>query len=243
MIRIWHVAVFGLALAGGAVAFAPAQAFLQPTPDGLSFARASGTIWDATLTRARIGQLDAGDVGIRVSAADLLFGRVVADIDLSGRDITGAARLQLGMDGERRLTSDELLLQGLPVSETLRLPGQTSLRNVDVLLGSDACISAQGILESDTLMRSGEVLGVNGPMMSGAAACHGPVGRLVMNGERDGESAQLVLDLANSGAAQWSVQYRTENPEVALRLAAFGLLLQSDSGSYEKRGAARWLPF
>ena len=243
MIRIWHVAVFAVALAGGAFAFAPAQAFLQSSDDGLSFARANGTIWDATLTRARIGQFEAGDVGIKVSASDLLFGRVVADVDLSGRDIAGAARLQFGMDGERRLTATELLLQGLPVNETLRLPGETRLRNLDMVLGANACISAQGVLESDTLMRSGEVLGVIGPMMSGVAACHGPVGRLVMNGERDGESAQLVLDLANSGAAQWSIQYRTENPEAAVRLTALGLQLQSDTGSYEKRGATRWLPF
>jgi hypothetical protein len=52
-----------------------------------------------------------------------------------------------------------------------------------------------------------------------------------------------VLDLANSGAAQWSIQYRTENPEAAVRLTALGLQLQSDTGSYEKRGATRWLPF
>lgn len=243
MIRIWHVAVFAVALAAGAAAFAPAQAFLQSSDEGLSFARANGTIWDATLTRARIGQFEAGDIAMKVSAGDLLFGRLVADVDMSGRDISGSARLQLGMDGERRLTAEELVLQGLPVNETLRLAGETRLRNFDLVLGSDACISARGVLESDTLMRSGEVLGVNGPMMSGVAACHGPVGRLVMNGERDGESAQLVLDLSNSGAAQWSVLYRTESPDVAIRLAALGLQFQSENGSYEKRGAARWLPF
>lgn len=243
MIRIWHVAAFGVALTVGAVALAPAQAFFQSSDEGLSFSRASGTIWDAKLTRARIGQFDAGNVGVKVSAGDLLLGRVVANIEIAGGDITGAARLQFGLDGQRRLTSDALQIQGLPVNEALRLTGETRLRNIDVVLGSDACISAQGVIESDTLIRSGEVLGVSGPVMSGAAACHGPVGRLAMSGERDGESAQLVLDLANSGAAQWSVQYRTEDPDVAIRLAALGLQAQGSDGSFEKRGAARWLPF
>lgn len=243
MIRIWHMTVFVAALVAAAATFAPAQAFLHSSDDGLSFARANGTIWNATLTRARIGQFEAGDVGIRVSAGDLLFGRVVADVDMSGRDIAGAARLQIGMDGERRLSATELLLQGVPVNETLRLPGETRLRNLDMVLGADACISAQGVLESDTLMRSGEVLGVNGPMMSGAATCHGPVGRLVLSGERDGETAQLVVDLSASGAAQWSVNYSTDSADVGARLAALGLQPRSEYGSFEKRGAARWLPF
>lgn len=243
MIRIWHVAVFIVMLAGAAVAFAPAQAFLQSSDEGLSFAHANGTIWNATLTHARIGQYEAGDIGIKVSAGDLLFGRVVADVDMSGRDIAGSARLQLGMDGERRLAADELRLQGLPINETLRLPGETRLRNFDMVLGADACISAQGVLESDTLVRSGEVLGANGPLMSGAAACHGPVGRLVLSGERDGETAQLIVDLASSGAAQWTISYSTENSDVGARLAALGLQPGSNYGSFEKRGAARWLPF
>ncbi len=243
MIRIWHVAIFVLALVGGGVALAPAQAFLRSSDESLSFTRANGTIWDATLTHARIGGLDAGDVGIRLSAGDLLLGRAAADISMSGSGIAGSARLQVNMGGERRLTSSNLRLQGLPVNETLHLSGETRIRNLDMVLGADACISAQGVLESDTLMRSGEIIGVNGPMMSGVAACHGPVGRLAMNGERDGETVQLVLDLASSGAVQWAVQYRTENRDVAMRLAALGLQLQGDTGSYEKRGVARWLPF
>lgn len=243
MIRLWHIAVFGVALVGGAIAFAPAQAFIQSNADGLSFAHASGTIWDAKLARARIGQLDAGDVAVKVSATDLFLGRVVANVEIAGPDIAGAARLQMGLDGERRLTANELDIRGLPVNETLRLPGETRLRNVDVVLGSDACISARGVLESDTLTRSGELLGVSGPTMSGVAACHGPVGRLVLNGERDGESAQLMIDLSGSGAAQWSVSYSTAHPDVAARLSALGLQPKSNYGSFEKRGAARWLPF
>ncbi len=243
MIRIWHIAVFGAALAGGAMAFAPAQAFIQSNEGGLAFSHASGTIWDARLTRTHIGQFDAGDVGVKVSAADLLLGRVVANVELAGPDISGAARLQMGLDGERRLSASELDIRGLPVNDTLRLPGETRLRNIDIVLGSDACLSAQGVLESDTLTRSGELLGVSGPMMSGAAACHGRVGRLVLNGERDGESAQLFVDLSGSGAAQWSVSYATENPDVGARLAALGLQPKSTYGSFEKRGAARWLPF
>jgi hypothetical protein len=243
MIRIWHIAVFCVALVGGAVAFAPAQALIQSTEGGLAFAHANGTIWDATLTRARIGQFDAGDVGVKVSAADLFLGRVVANVEIAGPDIVGAARLQMGLDGERRLTANELDIRGLPVSETLRLSGETRLRNIDVVLGSDTCVSAQGVLESDTLARSGELVGITGPMMSGAAACHGRVGRLVLSGERDGETVQLVVDLSGSGAAQWSVTYSTANPDVGARLAALGLQPKSNYGSFEKRGAARWLPF
>jgi hypothetical protein len=65
----------------------------------------------------------------------------------------------------------------------------------------------------------------------------------MLTGERDGDSAELVLDLAGNGAAQWSAIYRTGRPEVAGRLVLLGLEPQGETGAFEKRGAARWLPF
>ena len=244
MIRPWHIIVFGAVLAIVALAMAPARMFLRPVKDGLSFAEASGTIWDARLTRARIGGLDAGDLSVRVSALDMLLGRVVADIGLDGKDIAGKARLQIGLfGGERRITSQQLRVAGLPLQGDMKLPGETTIKNLDMVLDDLACRSAQGVLESDTLERSADLLGGNGPTLSGTAACNGPVGRLMLTGERDGDSAQVILDLAGNGGAQWSMTYRTDKPEVAGRLAVMGLAPQSETGSFAKRGATRWLPF
>lgn len=243
MIRWWHLAVFGATLALAAAAFAPAHFFLHPAKDGLAFEDARGSVWDAMLTKARIGRLDAGDIGVRISMTDIFLGRLVTDIDFNGANIAGKARLQMGMDGERRLTAPDLRIRDFPVAERFVLVGETRLSNLDLVLGDQVCRSAQGVLESDTLMRSAEVLGANGPNLSGVAACAGPVGRLMLSGGRDGDSTELVLDLAGNGAAQWSAIYRTGRPEVAGRLVLLGLEPQDETGAFGKRGGARWLPF
>lgn len=116
--------------------------FLHPVNDGLSFVEACGTIWDARLTRASIGGLDAGDLGVRVSPLEVLLGRVVADIDLDGKDIAGEARLQMGLlGGERRITAQQLRIAGLPLQGDMKLPGQTTIRNLDMVLEDQACRS------------------------------------------------------------------------------------------------------
>lgn len=243
MIRWWHIAVFGAALALSAAALAPARIFLHPVKGGLAFEEARGSVWDATLTKAHIRRLDAGDIGVRVSATDFVLGRLVADLDFNGANIAGKARLQMELSGDRRLMTSDIRIKDFPIEDRFALVGETRLSNVDMVLGDQACRSAQGLLESDTLVRSAEVLGANGPSLSGVAECAGPVGRLMLTGERDGDSAELVLDLAGNGAAQWSAIYRTGRPEVAGRLVLLGLEPQGETGAFEKRGAARWLPF
>jgi hypothetical protein len=243
MIRWWHLVLFCVALVLAAAAFAPARFFLHPTKDGFVFQEARGSIWDATLTEARMGRLDAGNIGVKISPTDILFGRLVANIAFDGDNLAGNARLQMGLDGARRLTTADLRIIDFPIADRFALVGETRLANVDLTLGDRACLSAQGVLESDTLMRSAEVLGTNGPNLSGVAACEGPVGRLMLAGERDGDSAELVLDLAGSGAAQWSAIYRTGKPEVAGRLILLGFEPQGETGAFGKRGAAKWLPF
>ncbi len=243
MIRWWHIALFVVALVCAAAAFAPARFFLHPVKDGLVFQEARGSVWDATLTKARIGRLDAGDISVKISPTDILFGRLVANIAFDGANIAGNARLQMDMDSARRLTTTDLRIIDFPSADSFALVGETRLANVDLTLDDRACLSAQGVLESDTLMRSAEVLGTNGPSLSGVAVCAGPVGRLMLTGERDGDSAELVLDLAGNGAAQWSAIYRTGRPEVAGRLVLLGFEPQGETGAFGKRGAARWLPF
>ncbi len=243
MIRWWHLAVFGVSLVVAGAAFAPARFFFHPDSDGLAFEDARGSVWDATLTKASIGGLDAGDVAFRVSPADILLGRLVADVDLAGSNIIGNVRLQLGLGGERRLTTSDMRIKDFPVQNQFLLTGETRLSNIDLLLGDQACQSAQGILESDMLIRSADMLGARGPALSGEASCSGPAGRLTLAGERDGDAVELVLDLAGNGGAQWSLTYRTATPEVSMRLAAFGLEPLPETGAFGKRGAARWLPF
>lgn len=243
MIRWWHLAIFGIVLLVAAAAFAPARFFLHPVRDGIVFEEARGSVWDATLTRARIGRLEAGDIGVRISLVDLILGRLVADLDIDGANIAGRARLQLGFGGERRLTTPSMLIRDFPIDDRFALVGETRLRNVDLVLDDQVCRLAQGILESDTLMRSAEALSANGPDLAGVAACAGPVGRLMLTGERDGDRAELVLDIGGNGAVQWSATYRTGRPGVAGRLVLLGLEPQVEAGAFGRRGVTRWLPF
>lgn len=243
MIRIWHVIVFGVAVAIAAAAYAPAHFFFRSSPDGLAFDEATGPVWDATLTNARIGRLGAGDVRVRLSPFDVLLGRLSADLDFGGANITGKARLELGVGGERRLIVPNMRIVDFPIEEGLALTGETTISNLDLTLEDQACRTAQGVLESNALVSSADLLGVNGPNLSGVAACSGAFGRLTLSGERDGDGAELVLDLSGNGAAQWSLVYRASRPEVAARLALLGAEPQAETGAFGKRGAARWLPF
>jgi hypothetical protein len=241
MIRSWRLIVFLAALAVSAVALAPARLFVRQQPGALTYASADGTIWRARFGGVRFGPFDAGDVAWRLSFKDLVQGKMIARIDMSGGEIVGDAAVLGNWRGDRRLVAHSLHLTGAPVTPTLRLAGVTTVGNLDLLFRDGRCAAAQGALFSDVLVRTSSQWRWQGPQLRGTAICVDEAARLDLSGSSESGSVRAALDLAPDGRGVWRIEVRTSRPEVgvALRAAGFGPGPQDFRLSRE----VRWSPF
>jgi hypothetical protein len=241
MIRLWHIIIFVVAFALFAVARAPASLIIPQRPGVLTYASAEGTIWRARFVGLRIGALDAGEALWRLSFRDLTQGKFVARIDLSGGDMVGDATLLGNWRGDRRLVSNSLHLRGAPSSPQLALPGVTTIGNLDIFFSGGRCVSAQGSLFSDVLVRTSSLWRWDGPPLRGAAICADAVARLDLSGAGETGGVRAVLDLSPDGRGVWRVEVRTDRPEAGAALQAAGFA--SEAGAFRLSREVRWAPF
>lgn len=242
-IRIWHIALFAIALVVSAVALAPAQLLFRGSEGVLTFQRAEGTIWRATLRQVDLSGLDGGDATVTVSLLDLLQGAIVSDVAFAGPDLSGQVRLHAGFNGDRRLEAPALTISGMRAQGFGRVPGTTRITGLDMTFRQQACAAAQGQIDSDVLVKVAEQTGGEAPLLTGNAACVGQFGRLTLQGEAAGDSASALLDLAGSGTGNWSVTYRTSKPQLAATLIAASFAPDEQAGAFNSKGEMTWLPY
>lgn len=242
-LRIWHIVLFVIALAVSAVALAPAQLLFRGSEGVLTFQRAEGTIWRAALHEVDLGGLDGGNATVAVSLFDLLQGAVVSDIDFAGADLSGHVRLNAGFNGDRRIEAPALTISGMRAQGFGRVPGTTRMTGLDITFRQQACVAAQGQIDSDVLVKVAEQTGGEAPLLAGKASCAGPVARLLLQGDAAGDSAAALLDLAGNGTGSWSVTYRTSHPQLAATLIAAGFAPDERAGAFNSKGEMTWLPY
>ena len=243
MIRIWHVAVFAGVLAIAIIAMTPARFFLHPRAGEIVYREVEGTIWSPTLLEAKIGDLDAGTISLTVSPLELLIGRLAIDIAIKGLDIQGSGRFESALNGHLRVKVNNLVVSGVPLSRLRDLPGSTRLEDVDIIFSDRVCRSARGHAQSDALARAADILAHNGPNLAGDVSCQGPVARIRLAGERDGDQVEALLDVSGDGTATWAATYATPERDVAAMLIAAGLPPETQPGVFTSRGKVRWLPY
>jgi len=242
-IRIWHIAIFALALVGSAIALAPAQLLFRGSEGVLTFQRAEGTIWRSTLRHVDLGGLDGGDAAVAVSFLGLLQGSLVSEIDFAGADLSGQVRLHAGINGDRRIEAPALTISGMRAQGFGRVPGTTRLSGIDISFKQKSCVKARGEVESDVLVRVAEQAGGEAPGLAGAAACAGQYGRLMLQGDGAGDSATAWLDLGGDGTGNWSVTYKTSKPQLVASLITAGFLPDEQGGAFNSKGVMTWLPY
>lgn len=146
-LRTRPAALFGAMLLIGLLALLPmrlALGWLGLGEQGLVARRVSGSIWGATLTEARFGDLALGDLSARLSPLPLLLGR--ARVALAGPDAAAASPLRaaltvgshaIGLDGASGGFATGRAFAPLPVT-------RIDLEDVTVRFRDDRCEAAEG---------------------------------------------------------------------------------------------------
>jgi hypothetical protein len=242
-VRFWHIVVFALALVVFAIASIPAALVLPQRPGSLTYARADGTIWRGSLEDVQLGGYQARRASWSISPLDVIQGKAIAPIDLEEGSMEGRVILLGNWHGDRRIAIPQLRLDGAAVTGALRLPGETRFHGVDVLFEDGSCTRAQGRIESDVLLRAGQVLNWSGPSVSGTARCEGEYARIHMMGANElGERVNVRIMLRADGSASWRVSVQTERPDTVDALAGAGFSRSAADGSLGHGEDTRWLP-
>jgi hypothetical protein len=241
-IRIWHIAVFVVALVVFAVARAPAAFFLPQRPGQLSYAGAEGTIWGATLNTVALGPYRIQAASWRLSPLDVIQGKAIIPVSVRGGDMDGDLVLLGNWHGDRRIGVSQLRVAGLPIAQAM-LPGETRFHGVDILFEDGACVHARGRVESDVLVRAGQALGWAGPPMAGNASCEGKDARIALTGANEaGERVNANILLKGDGAASWRVSVLTRREQTLAALAGAGFTPSAADGTLGYGEETRWLP-
>lgn len=239
-IRIWHVVVFVVLLIGFALASAPAAFVASFAPPEFTYARAQGSVWNGRLEGVRTRGLQITTLSWRISPFDLLQGRVIAPLQLTG-DVEGDMRLLANME-DRRLMADQLRINGLPLDNVM-LAGTTEIEALDIFFVGGACRQATGTIRSDVLQQSSQALRINGPPLAGEARCDGEDALITLVGQNAGaDQVNIVMRLRGDGGGEWRFAILSASPEVQAALAVAGFQPDAGTGQLVRNEELRWFP-
>lgn len=216
-------ALFGALLVAALLVFLPMRLVLGWTgvsDRGLVARSVTGTVWGATLSEARFGDLSLGDVAARLSPLPLLVGRATLAIEgqgapgappLSGRAFV--SRHASGVDGFTGRLAAGAAFQPLPVV-ALDLDGVTAR------FEDDRCIAAEGRVRA---MLAGDVAGIAlPPSIEGNARCD--AGALLLPLASAAGSEAVTLRITGTGRYRADLSIRSADPATVGRLAASGFV-------------------
>lgn len=242
-LRLWHIVFFLVALVVFAVVQAPAALFTRFAPEGVSIAKAEGTIWRAQFTGLRFNGLPVERASWHLAAGQLVQGRVIGRAQFSGGGLVGDIGVLGNFTGDRRLIAKDLVLTMLPLAEGVVLQGQTSVRDLDVTMVDGRCHTAQGIVDSAVLVDNAALLGWAGAPLSGSFACVGDNAEVAMTGVVGEDRVRLLLSLRPDGTGQWRAELTTARVETQAQLTALGFTAAGPANALMRTGEMRWVPF
>lgn len=221
-------ALFGAMLLVALIVFMPMRAALGwfgVGDSGLVARRVTGTIWGATLTEARFGDLALGSLHARLSPLPLLVGRatiVLAGPEGEARPLRGSASVSrhgFGVDALTASVATGRVFAPVPVSAL-------DLDDVTVRFRDGQCEAAEGRVRA-TL--GGEVAGIALPQaVSGPARCDGAALVLALVSQAGTEG--ITLRIQGSGAYRAELVMPGTDPIAAQKLEAAGFV--AGAGGY-----------
>lgn len=241
-IRLWHIGFFVVALIAFAVAWAPPWLFVPKREGGFTYERATGTIWSARFEGARLGALDAGDVGWKLSLFGLFQGKIDADLVFAGGAVRGDVNVLANWGGDRRVIAPSLRIEGAALGEGAPLSGVTTIEDLDLYFSEGRCVTAAGRLTSDVLTRNSERLRWRGPALGGEASCAEEAAQLALFGGADGDNVQSMLNLGATGSGEWRTYVSTAKPPLRAALEARGFTPAPGGQNMVHVEEFRWLP-
>ncbi|WP_375404296.1 type II secretion system protein N [uncultured Sphingomonas sp.] len=185
---------------------------------GLVARRVSGSVWGATLTEARFGDLVLGDLSARLSPLPLFIGR--ARIALAGPDRTSAAPLRAALTVSRSAIGLDDATGSLPTGRVFApLPVTTlDLDDLTVRFRDGRCEAAEGRVRASL---AGDAAGLPLPAtVSGAARCDG--GALLLPLASQAGTEAISLRIEGNGRYRADLTVQSTDPMLAVRLQAAG---------------------
>ena len=157
--RPWWLITVGVAAALGiALATLPAQVLAgQLARLGLAPAALAGTVWNGHARELSWRSVPLGDLRWSLTPADLLRGRIGADLELTRPDGSAATHASIAWGGELRLTGTRAalpveLLSSLPIGMPRNWRGRLSAQFEEIVLDRGWPTSLRGTLDMDGLI-------------------------------------------------------------------------------------------
>jgi general secretion pathway protein N len=221
-LRTGPAALFGAMLLIMLIVFLPmrlALGWFGAGEQGLAARRVGGTIWGASLSEARLGDLPLGDIRARLSPLPLFVGR--GTLALTGAagaapPLSGEAfvsRHSFGVDDLTARLATGAAFQPLPVTAL-------DLSALSFRFEDGRCIAAAGRVRADL---AGDVGGIVLPgSVEGPARCE--AGALLLPLASVAGTEAIVLRITGDGRYQADLSVRSTDPLAAQRLAAAGFV-------------------
>jgi general secretion pathway protein N len=216
-------ALFGAMLVVALLVFLPMRLVLGWTgaaEQGLVARSVTGSVWGATLSEARFGQLSLSDVAARLAPLPLLIGRATLSLEgaggagappLSGRAFV--SRHAAGVEGFTGQVAAGAAFQPLPVTAL-------DLNGVTARFEDGRCIAAEGRVRA---LLAGDVAGIAlPPSIEGVARCD--AGALLLPLASAAGSEAVTLRIAGGGRYRADLAIRPADPAAAERLTASGFV-------------------
>lgn len=227
---IAYAALGLVAFAGFAIASAPARLVYDAAarPAGIEAGLVSGTVWNASLRRVRVGGLSLTQVEARLRPGPLLTGRAALDLVVTDPALRASGRVTLTPGGT--LVQDATGVMGLDAVPALAAadlpPGQSARIVIDRLeLAPDgACREAIGQVSSAVLVAAGEQYGAALPalpVLNAELACAGDTVALNFSGQSDALALTGQVRLLASGP-QWRIVADTAERDLIGALSLMG---------------------
>ncbi|PAX09677.1 type II secretion system protein N [Sphingomonas lenta] len=222
-LRTRPAALFGAMLLIGLIVFLPmrlALGWFGVGEQGLTARRVSGSIWGATLSEARFGDLSLGDLSARLSPLPLFIGR--ARVALSGPDAAGVPPLRAAVTVSRHLLGVDDATGTFPTGRVFAPVPVTTLDLEDVTLRfrDGRCEAAEGRVRA-TLGAAAAGITLP-PSVAGNVRCDRGALLLPLTSQAGTEAITLRVQDGGRYDAEFSVQ--STDPLLRPRLEAAGFV-------------------
>ena len=226
------VVALGVGLAITPARFAIDQ--VRKSDPAVSYASASGTVWNGQVRDVMYGIQPVGNVSFNTIWSALLQAAFASHVELTGGSITGQGVVSAGL-GEtyhipefrvRGSTRDILNLQ----TEIRNLNGQFTVNVSDVRIEDDQCLSANGTVWTDILTRTETSWSWRGPELTGPISCENGQLHLALLGESEtGERVTANLQLGLDASGSFFAEVFTQNMDTANALSLLGFVSEGEN--------------
>lgn len=206
---------------------------------GISYARASGTVWNGALAGLHWRGRDLGDARIAVRPLSLLIGRLGADFELDGKGVvsgSGFVAATLGGFAVRDLSLSADVAQ-LPI--VLPLSGKVAVDLAAADGGPNGCRRIEGAVRTNALVNRPAGLAWRGPELEGPVTCENGAIVIPLKGGTASESVAVAMTLGHDGTFGIRVEARTPDAALISVLSAVGFVEADGVMTLTQHG--RWI--